>query len=250
MGNLFIGFPVPRAKIADMISGAAPPLIHHEDHEKDGDDEMDCTDLVGAGGGGELFRGIWLDDWDADATIWRKAYTGTAELGRSYETLSLKTNDDGDATGTIYRKTAQSIPTLTWANKRHFLFQCYLDCDSDSIPLMRFCTGNRASTRYFGFDIVAGALRGVNRGGGDSTEIEIKTFAGGFIGEDILLEAILFPGVKIEYWVNGVLEQTSSTNLPTGTTNANYMLYLQVDNDGNASNVEMDFNHIQVYQEG
>ncbi|GAH85805.1 unnamed protein product, partial [marine sediment metagenome] len=72
MANLFIGFPVPRARIADMIEGSAPPTLHapqHEsggtdeveflkltdhahksEHESGGDDEIDCTDLAGAGG--------------------------------------------------------------------------------------------------------------------------------------------------------------------------------------------------------
>lgn len=40
MANLFIGFPVPRAKIADMIAGAAPPLEHYENHEPDGSDPI------------------------------------------------------------------------------------------------------------------------------------------------------------------------------------------------------------------
>ncbi len=40
MGNLFIGFPVPRAKIALMIEGAAPPLEHVENHLPDGSDPI------------------------------------------------------------------------------------------------------------------------------------------------------------------------------------------------------------------
>lgn len=250
MGNSFIGFPVPRARIADMIAGLAPPSDHKTQHQDGGSDELDVTGLVGAGGAGGLFKGLWLDDWDPEATIWHKTFTGTSALNRSYETLALKTDDDGDATATLYRKTSQSIPTLTWEKKRHLLFQCYLDCDSDTLSRLRVCTGNRSSTRYFGFDIYNGDLRGVTCGGGGPTRMVIKTFSGGFIGEDILLEAILFPGDKVEFWVNGVLEQTATTDLPTGTTNANYIFYLFVDNNGNAINVEMDFCHIQVYQEG
>lgn len=40
MANLFIGFPVPRAKIAEMIEGAAPPLEHKENHLPDGSDAL------------------------------------------------------------------------------------------------------------------------------------------------------------------------------------------------------------------
>lgn len=40
MANLFIGFPVPRAKIADMIIGSAPPLEHVANHLPDGSDPI------------------------------------------------------------------------------------------------------------------------------------------------------------------------------------------------------------------
>ena len=40
MGNLFIGFPVPRAKIADMIIGSAPPLEHIPNHRPNGSDPL------------------------------------------------------------------------------------------------------------------------------------------------------------------------------------------------------------------
>lgn len=40
MANLFIGFPVPRAKIATMIEEAAPPLEHVANHEPDGSDPI------------------------------------------------------------------------------------------------------------------------------------------------------------------------------------------------------------------
>lgn len=40
MGNLFIGFPVPRAKIATMIETAAPPLEHYDNHLPDGSDPI------------------------------------------------------------------------------------------------------------------------------------------------------------------------------------------------------------------
>ncbi len=249
MGNSFIGFPVPRAKIADMIEGAAPPLEHHTNHESGGPDEMNVTDLVGAGGGGGLFRGLWIDDYNADATAWHKTLTGSSALNRSYDTLALKTDDAGAAIGTLYRKITQSIPILTWEKKRHLLFQCYLDCDDRPTAEMQIHTGRREGSNYMGFSVENGTLVSENRNATLGTYHLLKTFTGAFIGEDIRLEAILFPGEKIEFWVNGVLEWTETSRIPSGTTDAEYITHLRVDNDGNAYNVEMDFSHIQVYQE-
>jgi len=37
-----------------MIATSAPPTLHHTNHEKNGIDEIDCTGLTGAGGGGGI----------------------------------------------------------------------------------------------------------------------------------------------------------------------------------------------------
>ena len=227
MANQFIGFPVPRAKIAEMIEG----------------------DIEAAGGVAFPLRGLWLDDYDADHTRWRKTYTGSGALTRSYEGLALQSDDTPTSTAHIYRRAAQPIPTLTWAKKRHIVFDCYLDCDSVANTLIHIISGWLTNLNHIGFEISGGKLWGINGNSGGQTKTEIKTFSGAYIGEDITLEAIHFPGEKVEFWVNCALEQTSTTNLPNGTAYANRVLYLKVDNAGTANNVEIDFNHIQLYQE-
>lgn len=62
MGNLFIGFPVPRAKIATMIEEAAPPLIHGLEHQPDGNDPIVTSEDMSPGPilawNGEKFFGM------------------------------------------------------------------------------------------------------------------------------------------------------------------------------------------------
>jgi len=40
MPNMFLGFPVPRAKIAEMIEGYAPPAVHASWHLPPGSDPL------------------------------------------------------------------------------------------------------------------------------------------------------------------------------------------------------------------
>jgi xanthosine utilization system XapX-like protein len=47
MGNLFQGFPVTRAKIADMIASDAPPALHKLQHQASGTDEITVQGLLG-----------------------------------------------------------------------------------------------------------------------------------------------------------------------------------------------------------
>lgn len=249
MPNLFLGFPVPRAKIADMIAGSAPPSLHKTQHQAGGADQIDCTGLTGAGGAAFPIRGLWTDDHDADATRWRKTFTGSGALTRAYEKLVLKTGSTNPSIAQIYRHLQQPIPTLTWAKKRHLVFGAYLDCDDTATAIIHILSGWYTAANHIGFEISGGKLWGINANAGAQTKTEIKTFVGAFIGEDILLEAIFYPGVKVEFYVNGVLEQTSTTNLPTGTGSADSLLQLKCDNNSTTNNVELDFDQIQLYQE-
>lgn len=49
MGNFFLGFPVPRAKIAEMIEGAAPPLEHIVNHLPPGSDPLVLPGNISSG---------------------------------------------------------------------------------------------------------------------------------------------------------------------------------------------------------
>lgn len=88
MPNLFLGFPVPRAKIAEMIAGAAPPLAHAAWHKPSGTDALVLpADIsigqavgwngtkylgvaAGGGGGAPTFRGDpAYADWSTAALI-------------------------------------------------------------------------------------------------------------------------------------------------------------------------------------
>lgn len=250
MGNSFIGFPVPRARIADMIAGLAPPSDHKTQHQDGGDDELDLTGMAGAGGEGFPLRGLWLDDFNLDHARYFKTYTGSGELTRSYDKLILKTGDTNPSTAELYRIIRQPIPTLTWEKKRHLLFQCYLDVDNRENMNIYVYLGNRSGSNYIGFRLRSSELTTRNRSSGGSEWSIVKEWTNGFIGEDIVLEAISFPGEKVEFWVNGVLEKTETANVPSGTVDANYMFYLYLSNDSSPNNVQLDFSHIQFFQEG
>ena len=249
MGNSFIGFPVPKAKIADMITGSAPPIIHHVDHETGGDDEVDCTGLVGAGGVAFPIRGLWIDDYSTDHTRWTQTFVGSGSLTRNSDRLDLATNYTNPSSALIRRRLRQPIPTLTWDLKRHLVFQAYIDCDDTPTTTIHILTGFPGASNYMGFEVSGGKLRGINGNSGGQSSVEILTFPQAFIGADIVLEAIHFPAEKVEFWVDGILEQTVTTNLPTGTGQADYVGYLKVDNNSTANNVEIEFSHIQLYQE-
>ena len=250
MGNSFIGFPVPRARIADMIAGSAPPSEHKSQHQDGGSDEMDLTGLTGAGGEAFPLRGLWIDDFDLEHERYIKSFTGSGELTRSQDKLTLRTSSTNPSTAELYRIIRQPVPFLTWDKKRHLLFQCYLDCDDRSNMYIWVIVGNSGGDNYMGFQLWDSDLLTMNRDAGGSQQTVVKSWTNGFIGEDIVLEAISFPGEKVEFWVNRALVHTETSNRPDGTTDAEYMFYVYVGNNGTTNNVQIDFSHIQFFQAG
>ena len=89
MGNLFIGFPVPRAKIATMIEEAAPPLEHYANHEPDGSDPLVLP--------GDISQNQILQ-WNGEKFVGMDAPAGAAELSPiSIHPLQFKpVNDQTD----------------------------------------------------------------------------------------------------------------------------------------------------------
>lgn len=232
-----------------MIAGSAPPSEHKTQHQDGGSDEMDLTGLSGAGGVAFPLRGLWVDDSNAGDDRWYEAYTGSGSLTKAYTYFTLQTGSTNPSTAYIYRKMVQSIPALTWANKRHILFQWYIDVDETSSCILYMLTGLKGNFNNYGFKITGGKLYGVSSRVGGNSEVEILTYPQAFIGLDTWLEAIFYPGDRIDFWVDGNLEQTLNTNLPTGTSRAEYIAYVFLDNNNTGNNVGLLFNHIQMYQE-
>jgi len=249
VGNSFIGFPVPRARIADMIAGSAPPTLHKTQHQNGGDDELDLSGMEGAGGVAFPLRGIWIDDYDLDHDRVYKAYTGTGEISRSFETITLKTGVTNPSSALLRRLTTQHIVTPTWEKKRHLIFQAYFDADDRTSIDMSIFMGDPDGDDAAGWRVSDGWLKSKTLHAGSSSYHNCLLFEGAFIGEDVLTEVIHFPGEKVEYWVNGALVHTETENVPAGTADAEYIFLIILDNGATTNNVQLDFDNIQFYQE-
>ena len=250
MGNQFIGFPVPRARIADMIAGSAPPKIHHTNHETGGGDEVDCTGLAGAGGISLPLRDFWQDFRHMDTNLFYHAYTGSGSLVRSYQKLTLATGNTNPSTCICSHNITHPIVPLTWAKARNIITRSQYYMDDNATGIIRFFTGKLGNYNHMGFEASGSKLYGINGNSGGTTTTELASYSPGAVGGEILLEAILFPGNRVEFWADGALAGTSTTNIPTGTSRAELLFEWNCDNGSTTNQVEIMFNHAQFYQEG
>lgn len=227
MANQFIGFPVPRARIADMI-----------------DDELEGVGWISL-----PLRDFWQDFRHMDTDLFYHSYTGSGALTRSYQKLTLATGNTNPSTCICSHNITHPIVALTWAKARNVITRLQYYMDDNATGIIRFFSGKRGNYNHIGFEFSGSKLYGINGASGGSTSTELASYSAGAAGAEILLEAILFPGEKVEFWVNGTLAGTSTTNLPSGTSRAEQLFQWECDNGGTTNQVEIMFNHAQFYQE-
>ena len=230
MGNSFIGFPVPRAKIADMITGSAPPIIHHEDHESGGDDEVDCTGLAGAGG----ITLPWSDlYWEMIFLSIDGFYTsdgGEGTVSVMEDGVCLHSGNAAGSYAALRKVIGHTWTPLTWDKKRQIRFALYICSDTDNIGDFYLCSGDAPTDRLIGFLARAGVLYGITRSNGAETLVEVRTLGLSDYRGNLALEVKFYPGERCDFYVDGVLEGTSSENLPAGTSDAREIISLKVEN--------------------
>lgn len=266
MGNLFIGFPVPRAKIAEMIEGSAPPLEHKVNHLPDGSDPLFPADGSAAG---KLLR------WTGSAFEWIDSPTAGAafpwdalNIGGTFEALDgYQLNEGGTATVTaesdgLKLSNPDAVQTLctcfrlipyiggvsSWAQLTRLDAQMECSVYKDANPEFWLIKGQRQSNNQIGFFADNNGLYGIT---GNSTGTNIEQIASHGATKWYVyshLSARLTPGVKCEFYLNGTKEAESTLKLPSGTANLTYAFYTTLRTSGDAKANWIKINYWNVWQ--
>lgn len=233
MGNLFLGFPVARAKIADMISSSAPAVIHHTQHEDGGSDEINVTGLTGAGGGlqvpftNHLYANPCSSKDNLNPTV-----TGSAVIALQPNGIILETFSTANSTALAQHDTENTLPHLAWTKARQFQCDAKLRSATSVTATMVLFTGDYTANRGFGFMVTGGKLYGYCGTGATNSSVELETLAAGSFTKYRNLRAIFTPAVDCKFYVDGVLLGTITTDLPSGTTNSNVIAQFYITNPG------------------
>lgn len=231
MGNLFLGFPVARAKIADMISASAPPSLHKSQHQLGGTDALDVTGLPGTGGGGggagslHTFSSCFesLTGFGIQASA-----SGSTTL--TQYALSLSTGATPYSTARITKTSAGAPSFINFDKNCSVSFDAYFVCNTSVAGT--FCL---KQTRYLydkqiGFKVINGILYGSVGDGNNETAIILQTISAVPFEAKRTLRAVFTAGVKCEFYVDATLLGTITTGLPAGAGNSGYYLYCWVGN--------------------
>lgn len=144
--------------------------------------------------------------------------TGTVILGQESVNLTCG-NVIGNITE-IQKIQSSANSTFSWDQRRKLKTLVHAIDLSLSVYVV---TGSGQSTtaRHIGFKLNGGSLIGVVANGTTETTISLGTYSA---GDFILLEAQFTNGVGVDFYVNGAFIGTITTTLPTGNSNAGWLL--------------------------
>jgi len=250
MGNLFIGFPVPRAKIAEMIEGSAPPLEHIANHLPDGSDPLILPGDIATGQiikwNGSKFIGatpaaggiatryadtdkFWYTNFESldGFEIYQSA---GASVTLSQDFVWLQTGTTINHLARVRKRDEIGYPVLSWNNVRKFRCRASLHTENNVTGDIFLGVGAGPGSRHIGFIVDYGILKGSVHNGTSGAEIELETLDTPTYSPTKLLEAVFTPGSKAEFYVDGEKLGEITTYLPSGLTDANWWFYAYIKN--------------------
>lgn len=249
MGNFFLGFPVARAKIADMISGSAPPTVHRAQHEDGGKDEIDCTGLAGAGGitlpWDDLFFQLLFESLDGFYTY---AYESAANSINEFG-LKLSTGGTAGSIANVIKKPVALIPQFNWAKNSTLQIGFQHRINTNSTVLLQLLVGEPANLKHIGFKILDNVLYGTI--GNGSSESTVSLGSAGALNATITtrLKAVYTLNTKVEFYKNGTLVAEITSGFPTGTEVYSPIFYAKIENPGAAYDRWAQIGHWLYYRE-
>lgn len=247
MGNFFLGFPVARAKIADMISGAAPPLEHKDNHLPDG---LDALFPDNGAASGKILR--WTDsafEWIAaptpgitfpwvdyilhthfqslDGFLESKAGAGTVTLNNDH--LILTTGGATADRAYVIKETDYPHVDLTWSKKRKFKTRVLFDLASGVDGCYWITIGQPKTETAIGFRCLDGILQSYIKTPLGVLTHTLEDWTGTPTSYNRHLAIEHDPSNFTKFYVQGSLLHTETEDLPAGTDSARYLLYFRLD---------------------
>lgn len=246
--NLFLGFPVSRAKIADIVLGSAPPTVHATQHEDGGSDEIDTTGLVGAGGISFPTDDIIFNTLFESIDGYKLAAVGSGAVSQNNTGTLIDTGVTSSSRAGLAKSHAIYYPSATWDKNRSLSVQLNIYSENSSDGIFWINSGTFGNYEHIGFKIDAGKLYATVHDGTSGTEVLITDYGTGGFDINIHLKVHLTAGTNCKFYKDGVLESTITTNLPSGTTRALHLFNIDAQNESLSTQNYYYLTHLNFWQ--
>jgi len=130
--------------------------------------------------------------------------------------------------------------SYTWDKKRVFVTKVQLVSDSEVsgdwfLIIMGYHTSNYPKVGFKGEGNGTNmTLYGITGDGSGESTVSLRTISS---GQTLKLMAVLYPGEKAEFYVNDSLEGTLTSHIPSGSSNAYYLMNIAASNPNSTNNI-------------
>lgn len=218
MANFFLGFPVPRARIADMVA---------------------AVDLYAG-------KGIY---WHTMFESLDGMYTASSPAGNVTITsthLTLATSGGASDWASAYKDPSEWRTPPSWTYGVKFKCDVTFQSSPGSTGELHICAGARGTGRHVGFKVLNGKLYGsVGNGTAETLTAALEDWGSSGYYQTKSLE-VVYDGTKAVFYVDGVEVATLSTGLPTGTTSARDLFRAYVGAGGSTNYLGLSTSHYRV----
>ena len=163
--------------------------------------------------------------------------------------IELVAESIGGTDLTLRKAVKHAFPDLDWTQKRTFKTKVKFKAETSDAGDFRIVTGSYEQSYCVGFRVEAGKLYAITWNGASGTETEIADWSGAAFDEAHLLVAIFYPLSRIEFYLDGTLAVSTTTNLPTGSSYAETLFEAYVSSTPTDERKTMELSMIMVTQE-
>ena len=222
MPNLFLGFPVSRAKFADVSAQALVGNLPH-------------TNLY------------WTSFFDSvDGFNYLLSLGVTFTLPAWYVKLQVVITLNSRVR--ISKETRHSIIAFDWAKDRTWRAKVRVVSDVDSALEVWIGTGYVFSRECLGFVFTGGFIYARAATDVSNTDVQVENNPAGGFDVEHSYKIIYTAGIKAEYYIDDVLVATITTDLPTGTDEAEILTHLELRNTSGTDTGNLYSSHTDCFQ--
>lgn len=169
---------------------------------------------------------------------------GAVTLNTGYVELSTGALEFGNAN--IVEEISVS-DIFSWDKRRKIRIRVYFSANTNQgISIATGLAENLPMQKTLRFIITDNAAYAYVSDGNAYTQINLSTWIGDGLPYDF--EIRYFPAEKVEFYINGVLKGTITTNLPSGNGDAGVLMYIRIGNSA-AENKFIRFSYFDFWQE-
>jgi len=231
------GRSLDQHKLSDVIDHVVASIVA---------DKIKDWEVIKLGGSFDRTDFHWFTFFESLDGFHKAVYgDGTVTLNTSYLEIASGAADPGWA---MIVEDVGIYDLFSWDKKRRIRTRVlFSSITQHVVSIANGLAENLPAQKCVRFLITNGAVHGYVSDGSAATDLDLSFNLVAATAYN--LEIRFFPAEKVEFYIDGVLKGTITTNIPAGTSDAGIMMYIRIGNWYGAGSKYIRLSYFDVWQE-